>query len=273
MSSDIKKGYAEVNDTRLYYEVAGQGEPIILVHGWGFDTRGWNYQFEPFSKQYQVIRYDQRGFGKSGQPISGEQYSHVEDLKALMDHLRIEKAHLIGHSFGGLHVSAISVLYSERVLSLIMADGSLPGYQETMPSADLLEWIGESWRLGKEVGVEAAKERFYYGSPEGVLTYALSNPKSAVIMEEMKNDYSGYNWTIENNRVEYDIIDRLEEMKTPTLVVVGELNPSIYHEVADYMVENIHGARKYILKGAGHGLMLENPEDFNREVLSFLSSL
>jgi pimeloyl-ACP methyl ester carboxylesterase len=271
--SSAESGYAYVNGTKLHYEIAGSGQPIIFVHGWGLDRRSWNYQFEEYSKHYQVIRYDQRGFGRSAEPVSGEEYSHAEDLRALMDHLNIEKAHLIGHSFGGRHVTILSILYPERVLSLTFADGILPGYQAPEDSAELMEWISETWRLGREVGVEAAKERFFYNSPEGVLNHALSNPKSAVIFEEMIRDYSGYNWTIDNNYVEPHIIDRLSEIEFPTLVMVAELDPKYYHDLANYQHEHIPGSKKVILNGVGHGLMMENPESFNREVLSFLRSL
>jgi 3-oxoadipate enol-lactonase len=270
--SSAEAGYAYVNGTKLYYEIAGSGQPIIFVHGWGFDRRSWNYQFEEHSKHYQVIRYDQRGFGRSAEPISGEEYSHAEDLKALMDHMNIEKAHLIGHSFGGRHVTILSILHPERVQSLILADGALPGYPDSEESAELMKWISETWKLGREVGVDAAKESFFYGAPEGVFNHALSNPKSALILEEMIRDHSGYNWTIDNNHVEPSIIDRLGEIKVPTLVVVAELNPKFYHDVADYQHEYIPDSKKVVIKGAGHGLMMENPEDFNREVLSFLRS-
>ena len=271
--SSVISGYAEVNGTRLYYQIVGTGQPIIFVHGWGFDRRSWNYQFEEYSKHYRVVRYDQRGFGRSAEPVSGEEYSHAEDLRVLMDYLNIEKAHLIGHSFGGRHVTILSILHPERVLSLILADGALPGYPDSEDSAELMKWISETWKLGKEVDVDAAKERFFYGAPKGVFNHALSNPKSASIVEEMKRDYSGYNWTIDNKHVEPRIIDRLDEIKAPTLVVVAELNPKYYHDVAYYQHEHISYSKKVIIKGAGHGLMLENPEDFNREVLSFLQSL
>jgi pimeloyl-ACP methyl ester carboxylesterase len=84
----VKKGFAEVNDTRLYYEMVGRGHPIVLVHGWGFDTRMWDNQLEAFTKRFKVIRYDVRGFGKSALPTIGKEYSHTKDLKALLDKLR-----------------------------------------------------------------------------------------------------------------------------------------------------------------------------------------
>ena len=138
-----------------------------------------------------------------------------------MDHLNIEKAHLIGHSFGGRHVTILSVLHPDRMLSLTLEDRALPGYQANEDSAELMNWISETWIIGIEVSVDAAKERFFYGAPEGVLNHALSNPKSAMIVEEMMRDYSGYNWTIDNNHIEPQVTDRLGEIMVPTLVIVA----------------------------------------------------
>ncbi len=123
--SSIKSGYAEVNGTKLYYEVAGGGEPIVLIHGFTFDTRMWDDQFKEFSKQYRVIRYDVRGFGKSSTPNEGEPYSHHGDLKALLDYLDIKKAHILGLSMGGSIAINFTLEYPDYATSLIPVDSSL----------------------------------------------------------------------------------------------------------------------------------------------------
>lgn len=76
---NVESGYAEVNGTRLYYEIAGEEEPIVLIHGNGGDCRHWDNQFIPFSQNHRVLRYDIRGFGKSSNPTEGKQYSHHDD--------------------------------------------------------------------------------------------------------------------------------------------------------------------------------------------------
>ena len=90
----MKSGYAEVNDTRLYYEIAGEGDPIVLIHGFTLDTRMWDDQFLEFSKQYKVLRYDVRGHGKSAKP-SAEEYTDPDDLISLMKYLDISHANII----------------------------------------------------------------------------------------------------------------------------------------------------------------------------------
>ena len=80
--TSVKEGIAEVNGTQLYYEMAGKGQPIVLIHGNGVDSRQWNDQFMALASNFQVVRYDVRGFGKSAMPVLEEKYSHHDDLKA-----------------------------------------------------------------------------------------------------------------------------------------------------------------------------------------------
>src|SRR3989304_2780387 len=95
----MDKGYAPIVNGKLYYEISGSGFPLLLIHGFSYDTRVWRKQVEDFSPYYQVVAYDLRGFGKSSLP-RGE-YSHAEDLKNLLDYLKIRQAHLVAHSLGG----------------------------------------------------------------------------------------------------------------------------------------------------------------------------
>ena len=98
-----QSGFAEVNGTRIYYEVAGSGHPLVLIHGFTLDARMWDDQFETFAQYCQVIRYDMRGFGKSAFPVPGESYTHADDLKALLEHLGIAHAYVLDRSNLSLH--------------------------------------------------------------------------------------------------------------------------------------------------------------------------
>lgn len=97
----VQKEFAEVNGTCLYYEVAGSGEPLVLIHGFSLDTRMWDDQFGVFSRSYQVIRYDVRGFGRSAVPEE-DSYTHADDLKRLLEYLGISTPHLLGLSMGAV---------------------------------------------------------------------------------------------------------------------------------------------------------------------------
>ncbi|HEY7490512.1 MAG TPA: alpha/beta hydrolase [Candidatus Tectomicrobia bacterium] len=132
-------GFADVNGTRLYYEVAGTGHPLVLIHGFSLDTRMWDDQFEVFAQGYQVLRYDLRGFGKSAVPTDTP-YTHPDDLYALMTHLGIEHADIVGLSLGGAVALDFAVTYPRATDVLIPVDAALlGGYQwvEGRPSSTI----------------------------------------------------------------------------------------------------------------------------------------
>src|ERR1044072_506255 len=97
-------GFAEVNGTRLYYEALGRGPAVVLVHGGLVDSRLWDDQMRPLAEHFRVVRYDLRGFGKSAAPTG--QYWPTEDLRALLDFLKIEKDTVVGLSLGGILAAA-----------------------------------------------------------------------------------------------------------------------------------------------------------------------
>src|SRR5690242_18617682 len=123
----ISRGFAAVNGSRLYYESAGTGPPLVLLHGFTLDTRMWDDQFEAFARQYRVIRYDLRGFGRSAVPT--ESYSHAEDLHALLGHLETEAAYVAGLSMGGAVALDYALAYPQAVRGLILIDAVVGGFR------------------------------------------------------------------------------------------------------------------------------------------------
>ena len=142
-SKTIDSGYAAVNNTKLYYEIAGKGEPIVFVHGSFGDRRHWDFQFCQLSKKYKVVRYDLRGFGKSALPKEDEVYRDSDDLNALMNFLGIKKAHVCGLSLGSFIVIDFALSHPDKCLSLIpigprVAGDDLDEYKT--PDADTLRF-------------------------------------------------------------------------------------------------------------------------------------
>jgi pimeloyl-ACP methyl ester carboxylesterase len=125
----VNKGFAEVNGTRLYYEIVGRGHPLVLVHGFSPNTKMWDDQFEVFAKRFKVVRYDVRGFGKSALPTVGKDYSHTKDLKALLNQLGIDYAYVVGLSMGGVIALDFALEYPEVTKALILADSSIYGFR------------------------------------------------------------------------------------------------------------------------------------------------
>src|SRR5262249_35833275 len=141
-----ESGSAPVNGTRLYYEIAGEGEPVVLLEGGQLDRRMWDDQFAAFSRKYRVIRFDVRGFGSSA-ARSGPYHSH-EDLFALLEYLHIPSAHLVGLSLGGRIAIDLALTHPEKVLTLVLAGPGLSGF----PWSDARTEWGERIRRAAAAG-------------------------------------------------------------------------------------------------------------------------
>ncbi len=264
-------GYAEVNGTRLYYELAGRGEPLVLIHGWSFDTRCWDDQVPAFSQHFRVLRYDLRGFGRSDVPQVGAAYSHTDDLVALLDHLDLERVHLLGHSFGGRIAIDFALRYPERTLSLLLPEAAVD-LNDPPALEELSAWIGSTWRAGREEGVAAARQIWLQGSP---FAPAMDNAHASAKVRQMVEDYSGWHWQNDNPSVGIDLYprERLADIRLPTLIVLGLLNTQYYHEVAAIQHQYIPNSTFITMAGVGHALNIEDPAEFNRIVLEFLDAV
>ena len=117
-----ERGIAEVNGTCLVYEGTGNGPPVVFVHGFTLDMRMWDDQVVPLATSHRVLRYDLRGFGASANPTVGESFSHADDLLALLDHLGIERAAVVGLSMGGWVVQEFALKYPDSVSAVILVD-------------------------------------------------------------------------------------------------------------------------------------------------------
>lgn len=121
-----KIGFINVDNAQIYYEEMGTGKPLVMIHGGLLDRRMWDDQFAVFAGSYRVIRYDARGHGLSKAP-SGT-YSHHEDLKKLLDALKVERAAIMGLSMGGYIAIDFALAYPDRVSALVLVAPGLTGY-------------------------------------------------------------------------------------------------------------------------------------------------
>ena len=161
----IKQGRVNVGNGSLYYEEAGQGEPIIFVHGHSLDHRMWDEQFSVLAKKYRVIRYDLRGYGISSSQTEDYQFTHAEDLVTLMDSLHIRKAHIVGLSLGGFITADMLAYFPDRMLSAFLASGNIrksKGPSEPMTPEEARVRDKEIAAL-KEKGVDVMKKEWFEG--------------------------------------------------------------------------------------------------------------
>lgn len=200
-----------------------------------------------------------RGFGKSELP--NEPYSHVEDLRQLLTTLKIDKAHVVGLSLGGEIAIDYTLTYSDSVLSLTLADTSLGGYASSV-----------DWRVhAKEQGLEKAKLN-WLNHP--VFAPSNRNPGVAKQLKTIVDGYSGWHWLNSDPRIKLDppAFNRLDEIKVPNQIILGELDLPYYHDIAKILTDKIPHSKLHIIKDAGYITNLENAVKFNEIVDSFINT-
>ena len=260
-------GVAAVNGTRLAYEVAGAGPPLVFVHGFSLDRRMWAAQVDAFAGRCLVVRYDLRGFGESG-PATAEPYAHVDDLAALLDHLAIDRAHVVGLSMGGGVAVDFALTHPTRTRTLVAVAAAVNGWRW---SADWDARVTPVWEAGRAGDLDAARAR-WLTTP--IFAPALEQPAVADELRAIVGDYSGWHWLDRANgqrSPQPPASQRLEAIAAPTLVVVGERDLPDFHACGAAMAQRIPDARLAIIPGAGHMANMENPAAFNDLVLPFLA--
>lgn len=263
------QGYAAVNGTKLFYEVRGQGRPLVLIHGGLMDRRMWDGQFELFAEKYKVVRYDIRGYEKSDKAVG--KYSHIEDLLGLLDYLRIGKACLLGLSLGGQIALDFTLRHPGRVDALILAGGAVTGFPYKYPADFLAKYtaVFQAAKTGDlDKGVEKTLELPFFipAKPDSVLV----NRMRPMLRENFLA------WTTSEGQAvwpEPSAYSRLEKITVPTLVLLGDKDSQSILDCGADLAARIKGARKEIVRDAAHHINMEQPQEFNRLVLDFLSRL
>jgi pimeloyl-ACP methyl ester carboxylesterase len=259
---------AQINGAQLYYEIKGSGQPLLLLHAGVADCRMWDAQFEAFSKSYQVIRFDLRGFGRSNMP-SGS-FSNYEDVRALLDFLQLKPVYLLGISFGGLIALDFTLAYPNYVQALILGAPSVSG---ASPSERIKQFWEEEDQALEGGDIEGATElnlRLWVDGPHRTARQVdpevrkqVRDMQLAIFKKEIPDD-------IEEMELSPSAIDRLREVAIPVQVMIGELDLEEKHTLADRLVSEIAGSQKVIIPGVAHMLNMERPEVFNRRVQEFL---
>lgn len=257
--------FADVNGTRLHYEVAGDGPPVVLIHGLGLDMRMWDDQFGELAASYRVIRYDLRGFGKST-PQTDERFLHAEDLRALLDYLKAPQGNVIGLSLGGTIALQFAVLYPESVLSLILVDSALDAFEWSAAWETAFSAIRER---GTQASAGAANQMWM---EHELFAPARERPDCRAKLAQMVGECSGWTWVNKTTArgIRPPAAERLSEIRVPTVIVVGERDLPDFQGIADVLAAGISDARKVVMKGVGHMSNMEDPATFNTIVMRFL---
>jgi pimeloyl-ACP methyl ester carboxylesterase len=270
--AEVITGLAEVNGTTLYYETAGEGVPLLLLHAGIADHRMWDEHFLPLAETYRVVRPDFRGFGKSARH-SGP-YSDVADIHALLGHLGITRAHMVGASMGGNVALGLALWHPPLVASLVLASSTLSGYTAfTAPLAKLAMEIEKAATDGDLMNAVELSLRLWMDGPT---RHPRSVPQAARMRLHRLLSENAHMFTAPDLELRLDPpqMMRLNEIVAPTLLVVGDKDVSDILAIADVIMERIPAnVQKLILPDAAHMLPLEKPAEFVAVVRTFIDNL
>lgn len=275
-SNGVTKGYAQVRNARLYFEMAGAGQPLVFLHAGIADHRMWDTQFHAFAEEYRVIRYDARGYGKSttedGGAEASEEYVHFHDLYLLLRALEIESATLIGSSMGGSTAIDFALAQPALTHALVLV-GAVPGGYEPsgeMPPA-LQQFIGAYQEQNFSEAAELATQIWFDGPQRD--SSEMDSELRAQVQSMMQEVLSSGAVNFNGESAEHPAANRLSEIRVPALVLVGAQDDESVLEASRFLADNIPAADRIKMDGAAHLPNLEQPEQFYEAVKEFLERI
>lgn len=262
----IVTGIAEVNRTKLYYEMMGEGHPLVLIHGGLLDCRMWEGQFNKFAEYYKVIRYDIRGYGKSALPRG--KYSQLKDLLGLLKFLKVEPAHIIGLSLGGTIAIDFALEYPGYVSSLILASTAPMGLRSQ--DDELTRRTLTIYETARNNRLDEAVAMWLEHPVFSTIQSRARKKIRQMIFDNIKS------WILPQDNMIWaspPAAERLSQIKASSLILVGDRDVHDIQQAADFLENNIGVAIKMVIADAGHHINIEKPRQFNSIVLDFLSYL
>jgi pimeloyl-ACP methyl ester carboxylesterase len=262
---------------KLYYEEAGTGIPVIFVHEFAGDYRSWEPQLRHFGQHYRCIAYNARGYPPSDVPKDGERYSQErarDDIRAVLDALKIDKAHVVGLSMGGFAVLHFGFTYPDRARSLVVGGcgyGAAPDKreqfaQEAEAAARQFEEMGMA-KAANGYALGPTRVQFQNKDPRGWAEFAAqlaehSTEGAALTMRGVQKRRPSL----------FDLVDKMKTISVPTLVMTGDedwpcLEPGLL------MKRTIPSAALVVMPNCGHTINLEEPAAFNAHLAEFFCAV
>jgi pimeloyl-ACP methyl ester carboxylesterase len=269
--------YVEANGTKLYFEESGYGYPIIFIHEFASDIRGWEAQVRHLSRIYRCVAYNARGYPPSDVPEDAALYGWefaVDDIAALMRSLEIERAHLVGLSMGGYAALQFGLRYPQKVSAIVAASvgsGSHPAQRDA--------WLRETSVLARifiDHGMVAMAERMARGPARIQLKYKDWNRWREFICRLRQHSPQGMSHTMARCQAMrpslHDLRDRFSDMAIPVLLAVGDEDAACL-ETNLMLKSALPNAGLWICPNTGHGINLEEPAAFNAQIENFLGAV
>ena len=268
-----ESGFARTGNADLYYEMAGEGQPVVLIHAGVADSRQWNHEFAGFAEDFQVLRYDLRGHGRSI-PAAGE-FRHMDDLIALLEQRGFDSpVVLIGCSMSGRMALDFALAHPTRVKALVMLGAGPSGFQADFdedPREAEAEKAFDAGHLDRAAELEA--QIWFDGA--GRTAEQVDQPMRELALEMNRLALTHAAAQL-GKRLADEVtpaVERLGDLKVPLLVVTGAHDLPYFHAAADHLVEQVPTAQKVVLENAAHLANMDQPEQFQSTVRSFLAEL
>ena len=262
----VETGVASFGISEIYYEVAGTGEPtVVLLHGGLLDCTMWDDQFEMLSRNHRVIRFDASAHGRSALPP--EAYWDHADLLGLMEHLQIESAVLVGLSMGGRVAIDMALEEPIRIRGLVAVSPGLGGYRFASDfHVENRKIMIAAWKSEDFDAVVEAFQREWTDGPLRAPEDVDQEVRERVRVMARNTVES----VMEGRTLRTPAIERLTELQLPILVVVGELDMPGIHEIAGLLIEANPNAELVTIPNVAHMVNLEASEEFNQLLLDYL---
>jgi 3-oxoadipate enol-lactonase len=259
----IDSGYVNVDGGKLFYETAGKGENIVLLHDGMVNRQIWDFQFPELAKNYRVIRYDRRGYGKSTDPQV--QYSHIDDLNQVFIQLKVDKAIVFGMSSGGGLAINFALTYPEKVKGLVLVGAVVSGFGYTSH----MTTRGGNFNPAEYSDPVKVNKYFIMDDPYEI--YSGNIKAKEKVMKLLP--YLGRDNSVPTRPADKVAVKYLSEIKVPTLILVGEYDIPDVHAHAGVINAGIQNSKREIIPKSGHLIPIEQPGLFNEAVYSFLNKL
>ena len=270
--------YAEP-DLQLHYQDFGQGQPIVLIHGWPLSSRSWEAQLGPLVEAgFRVITYDRRGFGSSSQPWDGYDYeTFAQDLHILLNELDLHEATLVGFSMGGGEVARYVGKYGcERVTKAVFAAAVAPYLYKADDNPQGA--VSENDIAAQQLAVQQDRLAFLEE-----FTQRFFTPKGGKLMvSEAQREYAKTIAAFASAKGTHDCISAfsrsdfrndLKKFTIPTLIIHGDSDQIVPFEVSGERIQQaISGSQLHLIKGGPHGCNLSHAKQFNKALLDFLQA-
>lgn len=281
----MSEQFVEVNGIKVCYKITGEGEPLVLIHGFGSKKEVYIGQVPVLSKDgFKVITFDNRGSGKSthsdehSEPFTAEMMA--TDTKELLDHLGIDKAHILGYSLGGMIAQMFALMYPERVDKLILVattpdfpanesgikmykDGKIQRYHNLMEDPVKTFWDnatpGFTRQFKKELLADQKKKIHGLFSAEDLIEIDKQNPSNPHDIEKSGEFLK-----------QFDVYEQLPEIKHETLIIAAGKDKTLPKMLSEKIHEKIPNSKLVVVDRCGHGFVQEKAPEVNKAILEFL---